>query len=158
MAQVLSNSRFFHLKEWLPRLCEALIVEGGLKDVILKNFTEFQIGGQLGMRTQFHLIAIDSVVGMRVMERRGGILTVADIQKYFDKESLQMVCLKLLQHGTDRRAVRLWNKLNSRCTVSALTGAGPTERGEAGPTLALGRGRIGGSLVGQRYLDGIVNS
>ena len=155
-AQELSNSRFLHLKEWLPRLCEALVVEGGLKDVILKSSTKFQIGGQPGMRTQFHLFAVKSVMGMRDWERKGGILTVADIQKYFDKESLQMGCLALLQDGADRRAVRLWYKLNSRCTITAMTRAGPTERGEAGPTL--GQGGIGGSLVSQRYLDRIVNS
>ena len=131
-AQGLKNSRFLHLKEWLPRLCEAMVVEGGLS---LKNSTKFQIGGQPGMRTQFHLFAVKSVIGMRERERRGGFLTVADIQKYFDKESLQMGCLSLLQGGADRRAVRLWYKLNSRCTITAMTGAGPTERGEAGPTL-----------------------
>ena len=152
-AQELKNSRFLHLKEWLPRLCEAMVVEGGLS---LKNSTKFQIGGQPGMRTQFHLFAVKSVIGMRERERRGGFLTVADIQKYFDKESLQMGCLSLLQGGADRRAVRLWYKLNSRCTITAMTGAGPTERGEAGPTL--GQGGIGGSLVSQRYLDNIVNS
>ena len=108
------------------------------------------------MRTQFHLFTVKSVIGMRERERRGGFLTVADIQKYFDKESLQMGCLSLLQGGADRRAVRLWYKLNSRCTITAMTGAGPTERGEAGPTL--GQGGIGGSLVSQRYLDNIVNS
>ena len=41
----LSNSRFIHLKDWLPRTCDALVV-GGMKDKILENSSKFQIGGQ----------------------------------------------------------------------------------------------------------------
>ena len=67
-----------------------------------------------------------------------------------------MGCLSMLRSGADRRAVRLWYLLNSRCTISAMTGTGPTERAEAGPTLA--QGGIGGSLVSQRYLDEIMNN
>lgn len=150
-AQDLGNSRFLHMKDWLPRVCEAMVVTGGLRDTILHNSTKFQIGGQPGMRTQFHLFTVKSIMGIREKENSGVILTVADIKKFFDKESLTDACLSMDSIGVDRRALRLWYLLNSRCTITAMTGAGVTEPGEAGPVV--GQGSSGAALVSQRYLD-----
>ena len=50
----LDNSRFIHMKQWMPRLCEALTV-AKMKEDILNAGTKFQIGGCPGQRTQFHL-------------------------------------------------------------------------------------------------------
>ena len=47
---LLENSRFIHLKEWLPRICEALAVRE-MKDTILSAGTKYQIGGCPGQRT-----------------------------------------------------------------------------------------------------------
>ena len=56
----LDNSRFLHMKLWLPRLCEAVTVRG-MKDDILAAGTKFQIGGCTGQRTQFHLFVVRSL-------------------------------------------------------------------------------------------------
>ena len=77
--QVLSNSRFIHMKNWLPRICEAIVVEG-MKEKILSKSSPFQLGGQPKQRPQFHLFTLKSLIGVREKEKRGTILTIADIE------------------------------------------------------------------------------
>ena len=43
----LGNNRYIHLKDWLPRTCDALIVDN-MKPDILESSSIFQIGGQAG--------------------------------------------------------------------------------------------------------------
>ena len=86
----LDNSRFIHLKEWLPRLCEALAVNE-MKDKILEAGTKYQIGGCPGQHTQFHLYVLKSLIALRLQRggrNAGSLLTVADIKKFFDKQNL----------------------------------------------------------------------
>ena len=45
------------MKEWLPRLCEALVVDD-MKENIIEAVTKFQIGGKPLMRTQFLLLLL----------------------------------------------------------------------------------------------------
>ena len=61
----LDNSRFIHLKEWLPRICEALAVRE-MKEAIFEAGTKYQIGGCPGQRTQFHLFVLKSLIAMKV--------------------------------------------------------------------------------------------
>jgi hypothetical protein len=43
--EVLSNNRYIHSKEWLPRTAEALVVDN-MKETILRGSSPYQIGGQ----------------------------------------------------------------------------------------------------------------
>ena len=56
----LDNSRFIHIKLWMPRLIEALAV-GRMKADILAAGMKYQIGGCPGQRTHFHLFVIKSL-------------------------------------------------------------------------------------------------
>ena len=81
---LLENSRFIHLKEWLPRICEAVAVRE-MKDAIFEAGTKYQIGGCPGQMTQFHLFVIKSLIALRLHpggRNTGTILTVADIMKF----------------------------------------------------------------------------
>ena len=83
---------------------------------------------------------------------KGFNYNIADIKQFFDKESLADVVLTL--HDTPQvcpKALRLWWKLSSSTTITVLTGAGLTDKGEAGPVL--GQGSSGGSLASQKNLD-----
>ena len=144
-----SNSRFLHMKDFLPRVCEALVVED-MREGILESSTKFQIGGQPRMRTQFHLFVIKSIMGIKERINNGAIFTFRDLRKFFDKESLVDGCLAL-NGVVDPRALRLWWLLNSQCNIRVRTGVGMTECGEAGGTMAQGSSRAG--LVSQRLLD-----
>ena len=46
-AEILGNNRFIHMKTYLPRICEALVV-GKMKEVIFAASSIFQLGGQPG--------------------------------------------------------------------------------------------------------------
>ena len=91
----LGHSRFLHMKHWLARICEALVVQGDMSEKIFNSSTMYQIGGQPGQRTQFHLFSVKSIMAIRSKEDRGVVLTVADIRKFFDKESLTDACITL---------------------------------------------------------------
>ena len=57
----------------------------------------------------------------------------------------------LAEAQVDHRIYRNWFRLNQRCTISVVTGAGLTDEGEAGETLAQGSG--GAALVSQLKVD-----
>ena len=61
-ADLLTNHRFIHCKEWLPRVAECLVVEDGLKEHLVKGSSIYQIGGQPGHRSEELLFVVKSVV------------------------------------------------------------------------------------------------
>ena len=149
--QQLSSHRFLHMKEWTARLVEALEVEG-MKDSILEAGTKFQLGGKPGMRVQFHLFTVKSMMALKVKNKEGGILWGVDLQQFFDKEVL-VDCLDTAaeEAKVDSRIYRNWFRLNQRCRVSVLTGSGMSKMGEAGETV--GQGSKGASLMSQLKVD-----
>ena len=66
----LGNNRYIHLKDWLPRTCDALIVDK-MKPDILESSSIFQIGGQAGHRTQEHLFTVRSVAALKLQRGVG---------------------------------------------------------------------------------------
>ena len=150
---LLENSRFIHLKEWLPRICEALAVRE-MKGAIFSAGTKYQIGGCPGQRTQFHLFVTKSMIALRL--HRGGrnagtILTVADIMKFFDKQSLVDAMDSLYQAKINPKFYRVWYKMNENTVIQVKTGGGMSARGMAGPVTGQGGG--GAALASALNLD-----
>ena len=154
--QQLSSHRFLHMKEWTARLVEALEVEG-MKSDILQAGTKFQLGGKPGMRVQFHLFVVKSLLAMKAKNKEGTIIWSVDFQKFFDKEVV-VDCLDTLATvaEVDARIYRNWYRLNQRCRVSVVTGSGLSEEGEAGELVGQGSG--GASLVSQLKVDSGLNN
>ena len=146
----LDNSRFIHLKLWMPRLCEALTV-GRMKDKILEAGSKFQIGGVPGQRTQFHLFVIKSLIAARTAEGEGCVLTAVDIRKFFDKQSLVDAMNTLHQAKVKSKWYRVWYKLNENTKIQVKTGAGLSSQGLAGPVTCQGGG--GAALASALNLD-----
>ena len=121
----LDNSRFLHMKLWMPRLVEALAVSK-LKNDIIEAGTKYQIGG--------------SMIELRMMEGEGCILTAVDIRKFFDKQSLCDAMHTLYQAKVNKKFYRVWYKLNSKTEIQVKTGAGLSARGLAGPVTGQGGG------------------
>ena len=135
-AQELSNSRFLHLKDWLPRVCESLAVNN-MKEDIIEATTKFQCGGVPRMRPQFHLFVIKSTMALAMENKEGRIFTLTDIVKFYDKEMLNDAILAV--HGTvDKKALREWWKMNKSTLITVKTGMGNTETAEAGAVLGQG--------------------
>ena len=149
--QQLSSHRFLHMKEWTVRLMESLEVEG-MKSDILEAGTQYQLGGKPGMRAQFHLFVVKSILAMKASIKEGTIVWSVDLEKFFDKEVL-VDCLDTLatEAKVDARIYRNWYRLNQRCLVSVVTGSGITEEGEAGEVVGQGSGAA--SLVSQLKVD-----
>ena len=154
-SQDLANSRFIHMKEALAKITESLVVKG-MKEDILEASSKFQIGGQPGMRTNFHLFVLKSMIGIKENSEEGTIITVADIEKFFDKESLIDCMVSLNEANIDHKCYRLWWKLNKRVEITVRTGAGMTDPVEVEGVV--GQGTSGASLVSQYNADSGINS
>jgi hypothetical protein len=57
----LGNHRFIHVKDWLPKCVEALVVMK-MKDAILKAGNKYQIGGISKHRVEEHLIVVKAII------------------------------------------------------------------------------------------------
>ena len=148
--QQLSSHRYLHMKEWTVRLVEALEVEG-MKDSILEAGTRFQLGGKPGMRVQYHLFTVKSVMALKEQNKEGGILWGVDLMRFFDKEVLVDCLDTAAETEIDPRIYRNLFRLNQRCRVSVVTGSGISEEGEAGETVGQGSGAA--SLISQLKVD-----
>ena len=105
------------------------------------------------MRPSFHLFVLKSVIGAR---DQGVIITVADIEKFFDKESLVDCILSLSEASVNQKCYCLWYELNKRLVLRIRTGACETEEVEVGGVV--GQDTCGASLVSQHNIDSGVDS
>ena len=136
-SNVLSNSRFIHTKDWLPRTCESLIVTE-MKDSIFNSSSKFQIGGQPKHRIQEHLFTMRSIIDLYDFLNTSIIIQLYDIQKFFDKENLRDVMDTLHEVGVDPKLYRTWFLLNQNTTIRVKTGNGYTEWRSVGEILGQG--------------------
>ena len=127
-----------------------------LKNEILEAGTKFQLGGKPGMRVQFHLFVVKSLLAMKAKNKEGAIVWSVDLEKFFDKEVL-VDCMDTLstEAHIDAKIYRNWFRLNQRCLISVVTGSGLSEEGEAGEVVGQGSG--GASLVSQLKVDSGLN-
>ena len=149
--EILSDNRFIHCKPWFPRLVEGLVVEGGLRSALLDRSSMFQIGGQPGHRTEELVFAMKSVISKYRMEGKPVVLQMFDISKYFDKETIEDAVITCENRGANKKATRVWHKLNQNTKIQVRTGVGMTKEAEVGAVL--GQGTLGGALISQAVLD-----
>ena len=103
----LNNHRYIHIKDWLPRLCECLVV-GKMKEDILKGGTSYQIGGIPGHCCEEHLMSVKSIMQRCISMSGGCIVQLVDIQKFFDSENLRGVMNSLSEVKVNMKAYRTW--------------------------------------------------
>ena len=78
-----------------------------MKADIFQAGTKFQIGGCPGMRMVFHLFVLKSNIVLKVSSGHGVILTLLDLIKVFDKQSLIDACNALHQANVNSKFFRL---------------------------------------------------
>ena len=149
--EILKNSRFIHMKDhFLPRTCEALVVSK-MKQCILESSSKYQVGGQPGHSPDEHIFTVKSVWAMLEKANMGMIITLVDIIAFFDREDIYDVMNTLHKIGVNKKAARVWFKLNEGTEISVKTASGMTETALVGD--CIGQGTAGGALVSQANLD-----
>ena len=78
----LGNHRFIHMKDWLPKCVEALVVMK-MKPAILKAGNKYQIGGIPNHRVEEHLIVVKAIIERSISKGEGSIVKLVDIEKFF---------------------------------------------------------------------------
>ena len=98
-----------------------------------------QIGGCPGQRTVFHLFVINSRIALRLKFGEACFLTLFDIIKYFDKQSLDDTCDALFQEKVNNKLFTVWYKLSEQTEIQVrMGGGGLSAQGLAGPVTVQG--------------------
>ena len=148
--EVMKNNRFIHMKDYLARTCEAMVV-GMIKEKMFEQSTVFQIGGQAGHFIEEHLFSIKSLIGLMEEQGRGVILTLVDIIAFFDRENILDVMDTMDSMGVNRKAARLWYLLNEKTEIRVKTAVGLTDSAEVGALV--GQGSSGAAVASQAMID-----
>ena len=77
-AAVLKNSRFFHMKTFLPRACEAVLV-ARMKQRILDSSSIYQVGGQPGHSVDESIFVIKSLMANVQKSGKSFLFSLMDI-------------------------------------------------------------------------------
>ena len=78
------------MKDWLPKCCEALLVMK-VKEAILMAGKKYQIGGIPNHRVEENLAVVKALIERSMSKVEGSIVTLVDIEKFFNSESLRGV-------------------------------------------------------------------
>ena len=104
-ADVLKNSRFLHMKPFLPRACEAVVV-GRMKEKILQASCIYQVGGQPDHSTDESIFVIKSLMARVEVTGKSFLFSMVDIVAFFDKEQILDVMDCLDKVGVSRKAAK----------------------------------------------------
>ena len=146
----LSNHRFIHMKDWVPKVCEGLVVSK-MKESILQSGTKYQIGGKPYHRVEEHLIAVKALISRSISIGEGSIVQLVDIKGFFDAENLRGVMGSLHPAQVPMKLHKVWSKMNSKTVIIVATPSGLTESAEVGELC--GQGSAGAALASQLDID-----
>ena len=109
-----------------------------MKPRILEKSSMFQVGGQPGHSAHEHINSIKSVWQMMEMMDMGLIITLVDIEAFFDKENIYDVMQTLSDIGVNKNAARVWFNLNENTEMSVRTAGGVSETVKVGDCIGHG--------------------
>ena len=84
---ILDNMRHIHTKDETPKFFGHMVVSA-CKEKMTSNMTKFQIGTKPGHRAQEHLFVLKSVIALYMNYDKAIILSMWDVSKIFDCDSL----------------------------------------------------------------------
>ena len=105
LVEILKNSRFLHMKPFLPRVCEAVIV-WRMKEKILQASSVYQIGGQPSHSTEESIFVIKSLIAKAQSSGKGFLFSLDDIVALFDKEQILDITDCLDRVDVSRKAAK----------------------------------------------------
>ena len=138
----LSNYRFIHTKEEIPKAFEHIVVSKA-KPKIVQGCTKFQIGAIPKHQSQEHLFTLKSVMSWY------------EKLKYFDKENHQDGMNSLYNCGIGGKLYRPIFEVNKKTVLKVKTGVGLSDSTQLGEHIT--QGSIGGALFSTVNLDYTLN-
>ena len=151
---ILDNMRHIHSKDQFPKFFGDLVVST-CKDKMTSNMTKFQIGTKPGHRAQEHLYVLKSVIAMHMQYGNAIVLSMWDVSKFFDRESLADCMNELYKNKIRGKLYRLLFNMNKNTRIRVQTPVGLTEECDTGE--GVGQGTLEGALVSAVNLDSGVN-
>ena len=151
---VLDNNRHIHIKEEYPKFFGHLVVSAA-KDKMISNLTKFQIATKPGHRTQEHLFVIKSVMALYMSYGKAIVLSMWDLSKFFDRESLTDCMNELYKSKVQGKLYRLLYAMNRNTRICVQTPVGVTDEQDTGE--GVGQGTLEGALISAVNLDTGVN-
>ena len=142
--------RHVHLKEETPKLFSQIATMAA-KDNLISNMTKYQIATKPGHRATEHVFVVLSRMAMYEVKGKGMIISVFDLSKYFDSESLQDCCGKIYSNKVKGKVYRLLYTLNKNVRIRVKTPVGETKSQDAGPTVTQGSSE--GTIISAVNLD-----
>ena len=141
----LNMMRYIHLKSWEAKLCEALVTEKMIPNIV-KACPSIQIGGIPKSSCSEHLLTLKTWMLNKESKKENGIFQVFDMENFFDKESL-LDAMYTLRNKADicNKSYRLWYRLNEKARISVRTSVGESESKEIADSL--GQGSFGAALI-----------
>ena len=112
----LKMNRFIHLKSFLPKTFEKLVmnkIEGRLD----KKTPQFQIGGRKKSSTTEHLLTLMMYMKRLEKEQGGGICQFMDIKTCFDKMTLSDSLFECAQAGVVGKPLRTIKAITNNLTI-----------------------------------------
>ena len=79
--------RHLHIREDIPKLFQQILTEKA-KPMIFKNMTKYQIAAKPGHRATEHVFVLMSLIAMFESNKKAFIITMFDIQKFYDRENI----------------------------------------------------------------------
>ena len=146
----LSNHRFIHMKDDVPKLFGSLVM-GVAKEKLISNMSKFQIGTKPGHTAEEHLFVIKSVLALYLKLDKPLILSTWDVSKFFDSECLIDVMNELYRSDIRGKLYRLIYLMNQNTRIQVCTPVGVTDESDTGETL--GQGAVEGVIASAVNLD-----
>ena len=138
------------MKEDVPKLFQQLVTISA-KEKILENMTKFQIATKPGHRATEHVFCVLSLIQLSEMNGSSLLLSLFDIEKFFDKEAAVDVHYELYKSDVKGKIYRLLYLLNPNIRIKVRTPVGLTEAADTGP--GIGQGTVPGAIVSAAGLD-----
>ena len=119
---------------------------------LMTNMSKYQLASKKGHRASEHLYTIMSIISYLEDKKEAVIVSMFDIKKYFDSESLVDAMGELYKCQIKGKLYRLLYKLNENIRVTVKTPVGETESADTGS--GVGQGTVDGGIISSASLDG----
>ena len=151
---VIDNYRWLHLKTWLPKITEKIVLLK-LKDRMVAGTPEFQLGGQPMGSCAEHLVKVNTLLEMRLAEKKPTVIHLYDIRKCFDQVNLWDVAWEAAEIGIVGQDLRFLIDINQDIKMKICGDSRPSAHFVARDTLGQGMvsACIGSSLTIARVVD-----